>query len=280
MFKTLEEINTKPEPFEYYSTKELWTDQYTSEKMLEFHLNDNIDAASRNKAFIERSASWIASRFGINDKFNICDFGCGPGLYTTLLAEKGAKITGIDFSTRSINYAKNTAKEKHLEIDYEVRDYLSYKTDKRFDLITMIMCDYCALSPQQRGVLLQIFCKILKPGGSILLDTYTLEAFNRRAEQSIYEVNMLEGFWSSEKYYGFLNVFKYEQQKVILDKYTIVEKGKTRVIYNWLQCFSKESLKEELEKNSFIIQHFYSDVAGSEFDLSGEEMAIVAVKAG
>lgn len=279
MFKTLEEINTRPEPFEFYTTKDLWTDEYTSQKMLEFHLNENMNAASRNKKFIERSANWIALHFGINDKFSICDFGCGPGLYTTLLAEKGAKVTGIDFSTRSIDYAKNTAKEKNLEIDYLVQNYLSYETDKRFDLITMIMCDYCALSPQQRGVLLQIFHKLLKPGGSILLDTYTLEAFNKRVEQSVCEANILDGFWSPEKYYGFLNVFKYEQQKVILDKYTIVEKERTRVVYNWLQYFSKESLKEELEKNNFKIQHLYSDVSGSEFDISGEEMAVVAVKA-
>ena len=105
------------------------------------------------------------------------------------------------------------------------------------------MCDYCALSPNQRKELLQIFYKLLKPNGSVLLDVYTLESFNKRDEQSVYEINLLNGFWSNEKYYGFLNTFKYEEEKVILDKHTIVEKNRIRVVYNWLQYFSQESLK-------------------------------------
>jgi 2-polyprenyl-3-methyl-5-hydroxy-6-metoxy-1,4-benzoquinol methylase len=48
--------------------------------------------------FIDPSVKWILSNFGINNKTNVINFGCGPGLYTTRLAEQGAKVTGIDFS--------------------------------------------------------------------------------------------------------------------------------------------------------------------------------------
>ena len=212
-------------------------------------------------------------------KTSIIDFGCGPGLYTTRLAEKGAKVTGIDFSKNSIDHAKNVALENALEIDYVLQNYLFFETDRRFDLITMIMCDFCALSPQQRKELLQKFYRLLKPDGSILLDVYSLESFSQREEQSLYEVNLLNSFWSSEKYYGFLNTFKYNEQKVILDKYTIVEKNRIRIVYNWLQYFSKESLITEFEVNNFKIENLYSDVAGSEFDPNSGEMAIIANKA-
>jgi SAM-dependent methyltransferase len=174
-----------------------------------------------------------------------------------------------DFSKRSIDYAEKTAQEKELSIDYVNQDYLAYDTDKRFDLITMIMCDYCALSPEQREKLLQIFYKLLKPDGSVLLDVYTLEAYEKREERSEYEVNLLNGFWSPEKYYGFHNVFKYEEEKVVLDKYTIIEKDRIRTVYNWLQYFSTESLKEELKKGKFVVQNLYSD---------SEEMAVVLKK--
>ncbi len=247
--------------------------------MLEYHLNENINLSSRNKKFVEHSVEWIVSNFGIDSNSSVCDFGCGPGLYTTRFAEKGANVTGIDFSKRSIDFAKNVAQEKGLDIDYVNQNYLLYGTDKRFDLITMIMCDYCALSPQQREKLLQLFYKLLKQNGSILLDVYTLEAYRTREEQSTYEVNSLNGFWSSKKYYGFLNIFKYEEQKVVLDKYTIVEEDRDRVVYNWLQYFSSESLKEELEKRNFIVQNLYSDVGGSPYDSNSKEMAVVLKKA-
>jgi SAM-dependent methyltransferase len=179
------------------------------------------------------------------------------------------------FSKRSISYAKNVAKEKGLTIDYLNQNYLEYETDKRFDLITMIMCDYCALSPDQREKLLYKFYNLLKPNGSVLLDVYTMEAFNKRNEQSVCEVNSLNGFWSPGKYYGFLNTFKYEEQKVVLDKFTIVEEKRNRVVYNWLQYFSVESLKMEIERNKFVVKTLYSDVCGSEYNPLNEEMAIV-----
>ena len=279
MYQELEEINTRPQPFQYYTAEELWTDEHSSKKMLDYHLDENINASSRNKKFIENSFNWIVADFGIDNTSSICDFGCGPGLYATRFAEKGVNVTAIDFSKRSIDYAKNIAKEKGFEIDYVNQNYLLYETEKRFDLITMIMCDYCALSPEQREKLLYKFHKFLKPNGSILLDVYTLEAYNRRKEQSVCEVNSLNGFWSPDKYYGFLNIFKYEEQKVVLDKYTIVEEKRNRVVYNWLQYFNVESLKLELERNKFIIKDLYSDVSGSQYNPSSEEMAIVLKKA-
>ncbi len=279
MFKKLEDINTRPQPFQYYTAEELWNDEHTSKKMLEYHLDENINASSRNKEFIEQSVNWIVSNFGIDNTSSICDFGCGPGLYTTRFAEKGANVTGIDFSMRSIDYAIKVAQEKEIDVDYVNQNYLLYNTEKRFDLITMIMCDYCALSPEQREKLLHKFYKLLKPNGSILLDVYTLKAYKTREEKSTYEVNLLNSFWSPKKYYGFLNIFKYEEQKVVLDKYTIVEEGRNRIVYNWLQYFSSESLKEELEKGRFIVQNLYSDVSGSPYDSRSEEMAVVLKKA-
>jgi 2-polyprenyl-3-methyl-5-hydroxy-6-metoxy-1,4-benzoquinol methylase len=278
MYKELETINARPTPFQFYTAEELWTDEYTSQQMLQYHLNESVDLSSRNSNFINSSVEWIASHFDVNENTNIVDFGCGPGLYTCRFAEKGANVTGIDFSKNSIDYAKGAAQKDNLDIDYINQNYLEFDTDTRFDLITMIMCDFCALSPQQRKSLLGKFHELLKSNGSILLDVYTLEAYAQREEQSSYEINSLNGFWSPNKYYGFQNTFKYDEEKVVLDKYTIVEENRTRVVYNWLQYFSKESLKSEFENSGFKVESFYSDVAGGEFDPAGGEMAIVAEK--
>ncbi|MCK5148325.1 methyltransferase domain-containing protein [bacterium] len=278
MYKNLEIINSRPAPFQYYTAEELWDDEHTSKQMLQFHLNESIDVSSRKISFIERSVEWISSHFKLDNSSNIIDFGCGPGLYTSRFAEKGAKVTGIDFSRRSIQYAKKIAYQKELDITYYQQNYLEFETEKQFDLITMIFCDFCALSPNQRTELLQKFYYLLKPNGSILLDVYALESFRQREEQSIYEINLLNGFWSDEKYYGFQNTFKYDDAKVVLDKYTIVERNRTRVVYNWLQYFSREELIREFTDNKFKVEKLYSDVAGSEYDPNNGEMAIVAVK--
>jgi SAM-dependent methyltransferase len=276
VFEELERINERPEPFEYYTAGDLWTDEHTSEQMLSYHLNEDIDVSSRNAGFIDRSVEWIVSGFNVGRDSRIADFGCGPGLYATRLARCGAQVTGIDFSARSIRYAMEAAAREQLDVRYVNQNYLEFETEDRFDLVMMIMCDFCALSPAQRKEILGKFHRILKPGGSVLLDVYSLSAFARREETATYEVNQLDGFWSANRYYGFVNTFKYSEEKVILDKFTIVESERTRQVYNWLQYFTPESLKSEFVEAGFSVRAFYGDVAGKPYDRESAEFAVTA----
>ncbi len=278
MYKQLKEINKRPEPFQFYTAEELWTDEHTSKKMLEYHLNESIDVSSRNLNFINQSVDWISNHFNLNLNSDIIDFGCGPGLYTNRFAKKEIKVTGVDFSKRSIDYAKQIASNSNLGVDYIYKNYLDFETDKKYDLITMIMCDFCALSPDQRKVMLGKFTNLLKPNGKILLDVYSLNCFDQKDELSTYEFNYMNNFWNSDDYYCFINSFKYNDTKVTLDKYTIIEKKRIRVVYNWLQYFSIESLKREFEENNLIINDIYSDVAGKDYNSKSLEFAVVSGK--
>jgi len=279
MFEELEKINERPKPFQFYTASDLWTDEHTSKQMLSFHLDETIDVSSRKAEFINRSVEWIASKFNIVNNTKVADFGCGPGLYATQLAKHGANVTGIDFSKRSIEYAKQVAAREQLNIRYVNQNYLEFETEDRFDLVLMIMCDFCALSPAQRTGILSKFHRILKPNGSVLLDVYSLSAFEQREEVATYEVNQLNGFWSPNKYYGFLNTFKYDDEKVVLDKYTIIESEFTKQVYNWLQHFTPDDLENEFNEKDFSIKGIYSDVAGSPYDRKSREFTVIADKA-
>ncbi len=246
--------------------------------MLKYHLNSEIDAASRNSGFIDKSVNWIVKHFQVENGTKIADFGCGPGLYANRLASRGANVTGIDFSRNSLDYARKTAETKGLPVNFENCNYLDFESEDRFRLVMMIMCDFCALSPEQRKLMLKKFYSLLIPGGAALLDVYSLKYFNEIRETAYYEENQLNGFWSPEKYYGFVNTFKYDCEKLALDKYTIVEASRTRTVYNWQQCFTPESLKKEFTDCGFTVESLHSDVAGIPFTPETKEFAIVARK--
>jgi hypothetical protein len=95
MVEELERINERPEPFQFCTAKDLWTDEHTSKQMLSFHLNEAIDISSRNAEFINRSVDWIATEFNI-----------------------GRDNKVIDFSKRSIMYATEVADREKLNITY------------------------------------------------------------------------------------------------------------------------------------------------------------------
>jgi len=278
LFSILESANDKPVAFSVYTAKELWTDEHTSEQMLAFHLNGEIDVSSRRTSFIEDSVRWMTRCFGLSPNSRIIDFGCGPGLYTSRFAGLGAAVYGVDFSARSIEYAREFADRNGLGISYTEADYLEYRPEGEFDLITMIMCDYCALSPEQRAALLAKYKELLSEGGRIVLDVYSLSAFADKKEEAFYEKNQLNGFWSTEPYFGFVSSFKYEEEKVSLDKYTIIEKDRQREVYNWLQYFTPQSLEHEAKAAGLEVDTVYADVAGNQYDPGAAEFAVVMTK--
>ena len=73
MLTKLEEINMRPEPFEYYTASDLWTEQHTSEQMLAYHLNTNIELSSRSGEFMDRSVQWMSSQFDLGPGTKVAD---------------------------------------------------------------------------------------------------------------------------------------------------------------------------------------------------------------
>jgi len=205
MFEHLEEIQSRPKPFEFYTAEDLWTDPLVSDQMLKCHLAGDNDSASRNTAFADRSIDWICERFGIEPGDKVADFGCGPGLYATRLAQRGPDVTGIDFSERSIHHAEEAAAHEQLPIQYVHQNYLEFEPEDQFKLCIMIYCDFCALSPEQRGRLLRTFHRTLAPGGSLLFDVMSLAYFDAAHERSSYDVSDQGGFWSPNPHHCFRN---------------------------------------------------------------------------
>ena len=278
MYKQLIQINERPQPFSVYTADTLWTDPHIAQQMLKTHLDQNTDLASRRLSFIEASVGWLQQRFNIGPGTHIADFGCGPGLYATRLAQLGAEVTGIDFSANSLAYAKETAVSHNLAIDYIHTNYLEFQSDKRFDLILLIYCDFCALSPAQRQQLLGIFRQHLVDGGAIMLDVHSLVEYDKFEEGVSYGRCQSGDFWTDEDYFSFTNQFKYEAEHVTLAKYSIFTPSRSFEVYNWLQHFDRESLTAEFAASGLVITDWYANVAGEPPNSQSNTMAIVAQK--
>ena len=278
MYKQLIRINERPQPFSVYTADTLWTDPHIAQQMLKTHLDQSTDLASRRLSFIEASVGWLQQRFNIGPGTRIADFGCGPGLYATRLAQLGAAVTGIDFSANSLRYAMETAVSHNLAIDYIHTNYLEFQSDKRFDLILLIYCDFCALSPAQRQQLLGIFRQHLADGGAIMLDVHSLVEYDKFEEGVSYGRCQSGDFWTDEDYFSFTNQFKYEAEHVTLAKYSIFTPSRSFEVYNWLQHFDRESLTAEFAASGLAITDWYANVAGEPPNSQSNTMAIVAQK--
>ncbi|MBE0531684.1 MAG: class I SAM-dependent methyltransferase [Rhodospirillales bacterium] len=279
MFETLMRVTARPQPFAHYTTPELWNDPHVSRQMLELHLDPDAELASRPAGFVELSAAWIVSRFCLGPGRAVCDLGCGPGLYTSRFARAGAAVTGVDLSQNSIDYAREAAAQDGLTIDYVLGNYLETTPDGPFDLITLIFCDFCVLSSDQRGVLLDRMRAMLAEGGSVLLDVQSLAGLAGVAETTTVETAPNGGFWSADPYFAILNVFKYGAERVFLNKYTVVERNRTRESYNWIQCYDPGGLSDLFAEHGLRLTEILGNVAGDAYDAEAHEFAVIAEKA-
>ena len=264
-------MKQKPQVYEA-SSSAFWDDENISRYMLEAHLDPDVEGATRKHAFIQRSADWIAERCRGGAGKKILDLGCGPGLYAELFDDRGFQVTGLDFSRRSIQYAKEYASKTKRDIRYEYKNYLEMDYEEAFDVITLIYCDFGVLPPKDRKTLLGKIKRALKQDGILILDGFTETLPFQELETVQYQE---EGFWSAGPHVLIQRNYKYPETANTLEQYLVVTEEDCHCYNLWNQRYSRESLKKEIESAGLCCIGFYDDVAGKAF--TGRDTTICAV---
>ena len=104
------------------------------------------------------------------ENMEILDIGCGGGILAEELSKKGANVTGIDASEKTIKIAKQHSQENNLKIDYKyttLEDHLK-KSKKKYDSI--ICFELIEHVPDQLKLINDI-SKVSKKGSKLFLST-------------------------------------------------------------------------------------------------------------
>ncbi|MCU7876592.1 MAG: class I SAM-dependent methyltransferase [Candidatus Thiodiazotropha sp. (ex Lucinoma borealis)] len=274
MYDYVHDISARPTPFSRYTAKALWTRQHLSRQMLKYHLDQETDLASRRFEMIESTVEWIDSELTLSGK-NICDLGCGPGLYTERFSALGATVTGVDFSENSLSYARKNSEHS---VCYIHADYLEDELPSGFDAITLIYTDLCVLSPDQRARLLGKMREMLNPSGTIVIDVAGVGLLGGKQEVTLIEDKLMGGFWSEGDYVGIQKSFVYEDLHLSLDRYVIIEPNEIWQIYNWFQHYTPQMIEKELSDAGFSVVKITSDLTGAPINSNGEYIGVIASK--
>ncbi|BCS97816.1 hypothetical protein DSLASN_34480 [Desulfoluna limicola] len=243
------EAARKPEIYAK-GTANMWVDAHIAQQLLETHLSQDTDLASRKESTISSTVQWILNQVH-GDSLTILDLGCGPGLYTERLAEKGHDVTGMDFSSNSIRYARESAQQKQLNIAYIQQDYLELDEENRYDLILMIFLDVCVLSPNDRAKLLKRIYRALKPGGTVLFDVLNVHHTLGGSESKDWQIAE-QGFWRNRPYLALSETFYYEEQNVLLNQHVVMDEDESIDVYRfWRHTFSPAGIKQVLAEQGF-----------------------------
>ncbi len=274
----INQLTAPPPLFEPGETL-FWDDPHISAQMLAFHLDPEVDAASRVPETINHIVNWIAAYLEIARDAAVLDLGCGPGLYAVRLAERGLRVTGIDYSRRSIEYARQAAAERDLSIEFRYQNYLTLDEPPIYDVALLIYGDLCPLAPATRDALLDSVHRALKPGGHFVFDvtTRTLRA-RYGLKNSWYVVE--SGFWKPGPHLVLEQGFDYPEHDTFLDQSVVVEAdGKISVYRNWFLDYSLETIISVIEARGFSVRGYWSDLQGTPYAPETDWIGIVAQKA-
>jgi 2-polyprenyl-6-hydroxyphenyl methylase/3-demethylubiquinone-9 3-methyltransferase len=101
---------------------------------------------------------------------DVLDIGCGGGLLTEAMAERGARVSGIDLSERALKVAQLHLYESGRSVDYRLlsAEACAQAEPARFDVVTCMELLEHVPDPQST---VSACAALLRPGGSAFFST-------------------------------------------------------------------------------------------------------------
>jgi SAM-dependent methyltransferase len=99
---------------------------------------------------------------------DVLDAGCGPGIYTELLLQRSARVTGIDISERMLFHARERNGDRARFLRANMEEPLAGLKDGEFSgIVSALAISYV----KDLAVLFGEFRRVLRPGGWLVFST-------------------------------------------------------------------------------------------------------------
>lgn len=266
-----------PKRFEE-SPNNIWANEKISSFIFHSHFDENIYGGSKSKEFIYTSLKFIEVFLKKYNCKDIIDLGCGPGTYTQPLAQIGYKVTGVDISNISIDFAKKEANENNLDIQYINGNFFDIDQRNKADMILMLYEIYSSFDLGKRKELLDIVYNLLREEMIFILDVPLRNKI--KTTEAIHSWKLFEKneFYNDEAFSYFLR-FKYYGDGLLLN-HSIFLYDNLSIIncFDWVQHFTLPQIIEELKNKGFKILRKYSDISGNKLKTDSTNVALICQK--
>lgn len=256
-----------------------WHDPEFSARMLEEHLHEDHDAASRRPDKIDAHVAWIHDTILAGRPSRVLDLCCGPGLYTSRLARLGHTCLGIDYSPASIALAASIANMEGLTCEYIESDVRTADYGAGFDLVMLIYGELNIFRPLDARLILAKAHAALRPGGRLLLEPHPYDAVASDAGKPPLWYASQGGLFSPRPHLYFMEAFWDEGARTSTWRFYVVEAEMAEVtrMAQTFQAYSDEEYATLLRERGFEDVQFLPTFGGGEED--SRFMTIIARRA-
>jgi len=243
-----------------------WDDPDFSQRILREHLSQRYDSASRRTRLVKKHVEWIHHFVLKGNTSRILDLGCGPGLYTSRLADYGHDCVGIDFAPASIEYARTQALKKNNLCEYRLENILNIDYGKGFDLVMLVFSEFNTFPKTDAVSILGKSFRSLKPGGQILLEVPGFDAVEQLGDQPSVWYSEIKGIFSGEPYLCLTESFWNDEKRVAIERYYIINETdqEIKLYMNCTNAYTDDDFRQMLKDTGFNSIKFHPSLTGSE----------------
>lgn len=237
-----------------------WDDPQFSQRMLQEHLSQDHQLASRKSEAIAQQAAWITGRLLGGGQGRVLDLGCGPGLYAPHLTGAGQVYQGIDFGPASIEYAQRNFANKG-QCQFRLGDVREADYGGPHDLVMMLYGEINVFSRQDCARILVKAYEALKPGGRILLEAHTSEAVAETGQGAPAWYKSPGGLFSDEPHMCLTENHWYEEQAVSMQIFHVVDLASAtmQTYRSTMQAYDEKAYARALTRAGFGQVEFHRD---------------------
>jgi SAM-dependent methyltransferase len=127
----------------------------------------------------EQEAELVWELLGLSAGSEVLDLACGHGRIANRLAERGARVTGLDATPLFLERARADAAARGVEVEYVEGDMREVPWEGRFDAVLSWFTSFGYFDDDDNRRVLREAYEALKPGGAFLIDNNNLLGFRR-----------------------------------------------------------------------------------------------------
>jgi len=200
-----------------------WDEPAFSQRMLQEHLSQNHDWASRRAVLIDAHVAWLHTEFLTGEPRKILDLGCGPGLYTDRLAALGHHCVGMDHSPASIDYATRQAASAGQSITYQEDDIRTASFGSGYDLVLMAFGELNVFAETTARDIVTRAADALSPSGVLVVEVHHEAAVRQIATQPATWASHRQGLFSGAPHLLLQECFWDEPSRAATRRYFVVD---------------------------------------------------------
>lgn len=109
---------------------------------------------------------------GLMKPGNVLELGSGPGRNAIYFADKGCRVDAVDLSEESIEWAKERANERRVEVNFIHNNIFDVQINEgSYDIVYDSGC-FHHIAPHRRSSYIELVLKALKPGGHFAITCF------------------------------------------------------------------------------------------------------------